>query len=625
MIRLPTRWPLLAVLAVCAAASTSRPASALPKITIADGHFADSAGKPIDLRGVNLGNWLLIEPWMMGVRDDYLNNEYNVDELLQKRFGDEKLADLKKLWRENWITQSDFAAVHDFGFNAIRLPFNYLMIEDKQNLGHVRDGGYEWLDKAVAWAADNDLYVVLDMHAAPENQSKDNPSGRSGHNMLWKDPKAQDRFVSLWTDLAAHYAGRENVAAYDLVNEPWGEFNDAHAAVYAKTIDRCVKAVRGADPETPILIAALLGGNFRPFDDILNDPKGMESHGWTHIAFTDHYYPGLFGSEPTMASHARHVAGLKGQIEQMKKWNAPLVIGEMQVAFDSLQQPRLTRWYYDYYNRLGWAPFVWSWKLVKPEAGVQKDNWYCVTNAEAWTIDLRNDAYDEIVAKYKKLGTMRYVPDPELKAAMTADAADLEPFELPSLGATTRPTVRAAEGLGRRQGRRRRRRRVREGRRRRVRPRRRGQRHLRRRRRVPVPAPDDAAAVGRLHLADDGREVHRPVAVGKGGPDDPRRGQGGRAVRVRPRPAKRLGRDRRPRQGGRVDERAAVAKRADRRFADHDRAAAHRRPLRGGLRPRRRRRDAVDRFACGAEARRRRPRRLRRQQQRPRLPCRGGV
>ena len=116
----------------------------------------------------------------------------------------------------------------------------------------------------------------------------------------------------------------------------------------------------------------------------------------------------------------------------MKRWNAPLVVGEMQVAHDRLQRPRLMRWYYDHYNSLGWAPFAWSWKLVKPEPGVQPDHWYCVTNGEPWTIDLRTDSYDEIAATYKALGTMPFVPDAEYKTAMTADPADLEPFALPS-------------------------------------------------------------------------------------------------------------------------------------------------------------------------------------------------
>ena len=435
--------PLALALALAAAARAAPP---MDKITVADGRFAGPDGREIKLRGVNLGNWFLIEPWMFGVRDDVLNNEYSVDELLRERFGPEKMADLKRLWRQNWITEADFAAVRDFGFNAVRLPFHYAMLEDPNDPGHVAAGGFEWLDRAVGWAADNGVYVVLDMHAAPEHQSKDAPSGRVGYNRLWKDPVAQDRFVSLWRDIAAHYAGRGNVAAYDLVNEPWGEFNDAHAEVYGRTIDRAVKAVREADQDTPILIPALLGGNFRMFERIMDDPAGPASHGWTGIAFTDHYYPGLFGSEPSLSSHARHVAGLRGRIAQMKRWNAPLVVGEMQVVFDRLQQPRLMRWYYDYYNSLGWAPFAWSWKLVKPEAGVRPDGWYCVTNAEPWAVDLRNDSFEAIADKFRRLGTMKYVPKQAYKAAMTADAASLEPFELPPLGATTRPVASPPAG-----------------------------------------------------------------------------------------------------------------------------------------------------------------------------------
>ena len=381
------RHALLHLATVGLLAATS--AAALPELTIEDAHFATRDGQPVSLRGVNVGNWLLIEPWMLGVADQGMGAEYAFDQLLIERFGEARHAELKKAWRDNWIQADDFAAIRDFGFNTVRVPFHHAVIEDMDNLGHIADGGFEYLDRAVRWAADNDLYVILDMHAAPEHQSKDGPSGRVDYNRLWKDEAAQGRFVSLWREIAERYKDEPNVAGYDLVNEPWGDFNDAHADVYGRTIDRAVQAVREVDDDTPILVAALLGGNFSPFEQQLNDRDAHPA--WRHIALTDHYYPGLFGSEPVMLSHARHVANLADRIEQYRGWGTPLVVGEMQVVFERLEQPRLMRWYFDYYNSLGWAPVAWSWKLAKPEAGVQADNWYCVTNAEPWAVDLRSD------------------------------------------------------------------------------------------------------------------------------------------------------------------------------------------------------------------------------------------
>ena len=403
------------------------PPTPLPKVTIHEAHFATADGL-VDLRGVNLGNWLLIEPWMLGIHDDALPSEYDVDQLLSKRFGDDRAGKLKTIWRDNWITEDDFFQIKAFGYNVVRLPIDHTVIEDPGRPGKLDDDGIRYVDRAIQWAAGHGLYVILDMHGAPGNQSRDAPSGRVDHNRLWTDAAAQDRLVSLWAELAARYAGKTNVAAYDILNEPWGDFNDAHHDAYGPIVDRCVKAIRGSDEATVILVAAQLGGNFDPVRRYLDD---RDQSGWTNVALTDHYYPGLFGSEPTLLSHARHDASLDAKAEQYRKWNAPLLVGEMQVVFERLHQPRLMRYYFDRYNDLGWAATAWSWKLIHPSGGVADDNWYSVTNARPWSVDLRHDSFETIAAKFEALGTMPWTRDEEVSKQLRMDRDDLEPLVLP--------------------------------------------------------------------------------------------------------------------------------------------------------------------------------------------------
>ncbi len=106
------------------------------------------------LRGCNLGNWLLNELWMMEMkRPDDPKDHWQMEELLQQRFGVEEKERLLTVYRENWIASRDFDIIKSWGFNVVRLPFYHGLLEDDAKPGQLRPDAFKWLDRAVNMAA----------------------------------------------------------------------------------------------------------------------------------------------------------------------------------------------------------------------------------------------------------------------------------------------------------------------------------------------------------------------------------------------------------------------------------------------------------------------------------------
>ncbi len=76
------------------------------------------------------------------------------------------------------------------------------------------------LDQVVQWAHQENLYVILDMHAAPGGQTGKNIDDSDGYPWLFSDASAQQHTIAIWQRVARHYRNDATVLGYDLLNEP---------------------------------------------------------------------------------------------------------------------------------------------------------------------------------------------------------------------------------------------------------------------------------------------------------------------------------------------------------------------------------------------------------------------
>lgn len=115
------------------------------------------------VRGVCLGGWLVLEPWLSpGLFDaapDGAVDEWTYTEILGQ---DEAKARLIGHW-DTFITEQDFFDIAAAGMNHVRIPIGYWAVEALPGDPYV-DGQLEYLDRAIEWAGAAGLKVIVDLH-----------------------------------------------------------------------------------------------------------------------------------------------------------------------------------------------------------------------------------------------------------------------------------------------------------------------------------------------------------------------------------------------------------------------------------------------------------------------------
>jgi len=115
------------------------------------------------VRGVNLGGWLVLEPWITpSVFEDAGEgavDEWTLSQILGK---DEALRRLSNHWN-TFITADDFHQIAAAGLNHVRIPIGYWAAAPLDGEPYVQ-GQLEVLDRAIGWARDAGLKVIVDLH-----------------------------------------------------------------------------------------------------------------------------------------------------------------------------------------------------------------------------------------------------------------------------------------------------------------------------------------------------------------------------------------------------------------------------------------------------------------------------
>ncbi len=377
-------------------------------------HIVDERGDTAILKGCNVGNWLLLEMWMLRVDHAKYHDQYDFEANLATRFGEAEKDRLMEVYRENWITPRDLKIIKSFGFNVIRLPFNYRLLEDDDKPFELKPDAFKWLDRAIEMAEAEGLYVILDMHGVPGGQSIDHPTGRSGQNKLWDDPIYAKRTANLWKHIANRYKDRASIAGYDLINEPYNDFKGDIRPRLREIFVEIHDAIRAVDKRHIIFAPAPLWGGHGFYGN-------THENGWTNVAFTEHHYPGLFGSDPSMKTHGNFIyRTLPAKQAEIEAADAPLFIGEWNPVFERLGGGDLMRRYFDEYAKRGWAATIWSYKILQVAGGNINDNWEMVSNARPLNLpDFAAASSSEIEAFFKWFSTMEYVIDEPMREALT--------------------------------------------------------------------------------------------------------------------------------------------------------------------------------------------------------------
>ena len=195
--------------------------------------FVPALNKPwaygtMPIRGVNLGGWLSIEPFITpSLFNTYQSNQNIIDEFtLSTLLGPTKAAQVIEKHYSKFITEDDFASIQAAGFDHVRIPYSYWAVTTYPGDPYVPKISWRYLLRGIEYARQYGLRVNLDLHALPGSQNGWNHSGRQGP-IGWLNGtdgalNAQ-RSLDLHTQLSTFFAQpryQNVVTIYGLVNEP---------------------------------------------------------------------------------------------------------------------------------------------------------------------------------------------------------------------------------------------------------------------------------------------------------------------------------------------------------------------------------------------------------------------
>jgi endoglucanase len=237
----------------------------------------DANGNEVILRGMGLGGWMLQEPYMMEM-SGFAAAQWDMKAKIKALIGEANTESFYNAWHANHCTKTDIDSMAAWGFNSIRLPMHYnlytLPIEDEPVAGENTwlEKGFVMTDSLISWCKANQMYVILDLHAAPGGQGKDqaisdyNPSKPS----LWESNANKQKTIALWRKLAERYANEPWVGGYDLINEPNWSFtaggnqngcSENSNAPLKQLYKDITTAIRQVDTEHIIIIEGNCWGN----------------------------------------------------------------------------------------------------------------------------------------------------------------------------------------------------------------------------------------------------------------------------------------------------------------------------------------------------------------------------
>ena len=189
-------------------------------------YIKDDNSNNLILRGINLGGWMLQEPYMFeftGAAD----SQHEFKEKLVDFIGQENTDNFYNSWLENFITKADIDSLASYGYNSVRLPMHYnlftLPIQQEPNVGENTwiETGFILVDNLLEWCEENNMYLILDLHAAPGGQGFGSDINDYDPNLpsLWESEENKNKTIALWGQIANRYKDEPWIGGYDLLNE----------------------------------------------------------------------------------------------------------------------------------------------------------------------------------------------------------------------------------------------------------------------------------------------------------------------------------------------------------------------------------------------------------------------
>lgn len=299
------------------------------------------------VKGVNLGNWLVLEKWMSPAlfEGTTAEDEYYLPRQLSKEVYEARI----KIHRAEYITERDFTRIKSMGMDAVRIPVPYFIFGDREPF----IGCVEELDKAFCWAEKYGLQILIDLHTAPDSQNGFDNGGISGVCKWSHEPDEVEFELSVLERLAKRYGTRPGLWGIEILNEPILEdmWTTMDVANRYKPADP--EKARGSRPNTMEFIRSFYLEAYDRIRKYMPDEKYVVIHDafelkawkefmredkYKNVVLDTHQYlmvAEALGCEQNVESYTAYIRGtLAKDIEEMQQY-FPVICGEW-CLFNSL-------------------------------------------------------------------------------------------------------------------------------------------------------------------------------------------------------------------------------------------------------------------------------------------------
>ena len=173
------------------------------------------------IRGVNLGEWLVLEKWMDTSIFDGTDSR-DEDNLCRVLSEEEKEIRFKH-HRDTFITESDIEYIKNRGLTSIRLPVPHFLFGDDSRFCTPYVKCIDYVDKLFSWAEKYNLSVLIDLHTAPESQNGYDNGGICAVSRWAQKKENIARTLDVLSMIAERYKSKDNFLGVELLNEPASE------------------------------------------------------------------------------------------------------------------------------------------------------------------------------------------------------------------------------------------------------------------------------------------------------------------------------------------------------------------------------------------------------------------
>ena len=295
---------------------------------------------------------------------------------------------------DTFITEKDIEKKKKMGFDHVRVPVDYNVLEDES--ASPIEAGYKYLDNCYTWCKRNGIKMIIDVHEV-YGYSFDPLKKDMDRSRFFFDDKLQSRFFDLWRTIAKRYADKTDTIAFELLNEVVLE---EVAEAWNKVAEKCVAAIREYTKDAYIIIGGVCYNNVtkvplldKPYDDrIVYNFHCYEPMAFTHqkAYWVENMPEDFYAPYPDTLEHYREYSeklpkdlvkaiyaenltemGTKFfedifsiAVEAAEKNNAPLYCGEYGVA-EFAPMEDAVRWYRDIntvFKKFNIGRAMWNYK-----------------------------------------------------------------------------------------------------------------------------------------------------------------------------------------------------------------------------------------------------------------------